>query len=244
MTEKKDNIYASQLSEVADFSFDRNVADVFDDMLHRSIPGYDAVLHQVGSFASRYVQPNSNIYDLGCSLGAATFAIRNHVNVPGCKIVAVDLSKDMISRFQRRLERHVGVLPVETKCRDIAEIAIENASFVVMNFTLQFIETTQKDRIVQNIFDGLKDGGAVLLSEKTVFENLQEQQFVEETYFDLKRHNGYNDLEISQKRDALENVLRLETSKKHLERLARIGFSTCTQWYQNLNFASFIAIKQ
>ncbi|MBN2718878.1 MAG: carboxy-S-adenosyl-L-methionine synthase CmoA [Deltaproteobacteria bacterium] len=243
MGSKKDDIYANRMDKIADFAFDRNVADVFDDMLHRSIPGYDAVIHQVGAFAARYVQPNTNIYDLGCSLGAATFAVRNSVDAAGCVIIPVDLSEDMIGRFERRLQRHKGVLTVQPRCMDISELPIENASLVVMNFTLQFIDTGLKDRIVQNIFNGLRPLGALILSEKIVFEDAAMQQFIEQSYFDFKRYNGYNDLEISQKRDALENVLKLETTQAHVERLKRVGFSTVACWYQNLNFASFIAVK-
>ncbi|MBN2530739.1 MAG: carboxy-S-adenosyl-L-methionine synthase CmoA [Deltaproteobacteria bacterium] len=243
MNEKKDNIYANKMTRVADFSFDHQVVDVFDDMLHRSIPGYDAVLHQIGSFATRHVAPRTNIYDLGCSLGAASLEIRNCVDAEGCQIIAVDLSKDMISRFEACLKRHVGVLPVITQCIDINELSIENASFVVMNFTLQFIDTHQKEGIVQKIFNGLKPNGAFVLSEKILFEDTREQTFIEESYFGLKRRNGYNDLEISQKRDALENVLKLESAGAHLHRLKQMGFTQVSQWYQNLNFASFIAVK-
>ena len=243
MCGKKDNIYANALPEVTNFSFNHNVVDVFDDMLQRSIPGYGAVIHQMGAFAAQYVTPQTNIYDLGCSLGAATFAIRNSVDTPGCQIIAVDLSADMIARFESRLERHMGVLPVDARCMDVLALELANASFVVMNFTLQFIDTPLKEQIIQNIFNGLNPGGALILSEKIVFASPAEQGFIESAYFGLKRHNGYNDLEISQKRDALENVLKLETVHAHTDRLRRMGFSTVCQWYQNLNFASFVAVK-
>ncbi len=243
MNEKKDTIYASAMSKVEDFSFDRNVADVFDDMLHRSIPGYGAIIHQLGSFAVRYVVPETNIYDLGCSLGAATFAVRSSVNLPGCQIHAVDLSTDMIARFEQRLSRHVGVIPVTAHCMDVADLNIENASLVIMNFTLQFIDFQKKERILQHIYDGMTSGGALVLSEKVVSDDSVEQQFIESTYFDLKRFNGYNDLEISQKRNALENVLKLDTPVRHISRLRAVGFSRVSQWYRNLNFASFVAEK-
>ncbi|MBN2340074.1 MAG: carboxy-S-adenosyl-L-methionine synthase CmoA [Deltaproteobacteria bacterium] len=243
MDEKKDNIYANKMVQVNDFSFDQTVVEVFDDMLSRSIPGYGAVLHQIGAMAKRFVMPNTNIYDLGCSLGAATFSVRSCVDAVGCRIFAVDSSREMMDRFERRLKRHVGVIPVSVECADISDIIIENASLVIMNFTLQFIDTEQKSSILKQIYNGLQPGGAFLFSEKIVFEDAEEQVVQESLYYDLKRHNGYNDLEISQKRDALENVLKLESPTRHQQRLKAAGFSEIYQWYRNLNFASFLAVK-
>lgn len=243
MDAKKDKIYSEKMCAVSDFAFDQTVVEVFDDMLNRSIPGYGAVLHQIGALAKRFAKAESNMYDLGCSLGAATFTIRSCVDLPKCQIVSIDNSVDMMARFERRLQRHVGVIPVTFRCEDLLDATIENASFAVMNFTLQFIDTPHKSDVLQKIFDGMNPGAAFVLSEKISFEDPEEQKFQEMLYYDLKRHNGYNDLEISQKRDALENVLKLESLIRHKERLTAAGFSRVHQWYHNLNFASFIAIK-
>lgn len=243
MNKKKDNIYAQKMNEISDFSFDDHVVEVFDDMLNRSIPGYGAVLHQIGALAKRFIQPNTHIYDLGCSLGAVTFAIRNCVDAKDCTLFSIDNSEEMIERFERRLTRHVGVIRVVGQCADIQSVSMNNASLVVMNFTLQFIDTAHKSEIIGNIFSSLNPGGAFILSEKIVFDAPQEQTLIEDIYYDLKRHNGYNDLEISQKRDALENVLKLESISTQHQRLKDAGFSTVYTWYQNLNFASFVAIK-
>jgi len=114
---------------------------------------------------------------------------------------------------------------------------------VILNFTLQFISPENKAAIVDRIFSGLNPGGALILSEKVICESAQEQERVESLYFDFKRHNGYNDLEISQKRDALENVLKLDTRPRHVDRLRSAGFSVVDEWFHCLNFASFLAVK-
>lgn len=228
---------------VSDFAFDDRVADVFSDMLNRSIPGYSSIIRQVGSFAKRYVKANTHIYDLGCSNGATTLAIRHAVPYKDCRIISVDNSPSMVRKMKSTLERDISVVPVEIRCEDVCETQMSRASFAAMNFTLQFIGKEQKSQLVQSIYNSLLPGGALMLSEKVQFAEADEQAYVEQLYFDFKRHNGYGDLEISQKRDALENVLSLESPQQHLQRLNDVGFSSILIWFKCLNFVSFLCVK-
>jgi tRNA (cmo5U34)-methyltransferase len=243
MTDKKDRVFAEPLSSVAAFKFNDSVAQVFDDMANRSIPGYLNVIHHIGAFSKKYVCDNTNIYDLGCSLGRAALSVRHAVNASGCRIVAVDNSSQMVHRLEQILERDIGVIPVNTRCENILETKMENSSFTILNYTLQFIDTDKKEKLMQRVYDSLNSGGALVLTEKIKFKDPDVQQYVEELYFDYKRFNGYNELEISQKRDALETVMKLETVTQHIDRLKTLGFTTVTQWFSDLNFASFLAVK-
>ncbi len=242
MPNKRDRLYAEPRDSLAEFSFDERVAAVFPDMIKRSVPGYAHVIGMLGVFAARYVQADSRCYDLGCSLGAATLAMRHRIQHPGVEIIAVDNSAAMLQRFSQMVEAEEAVTPVRTLCRDIREVEIENASFVVLNFTLQFIPPAQRDALLAGIWRGLRPGGALVLSEKICFDEPRQSLFTE-LHHEFKLANGYSELEIAQKRTALENVLIPESLERHHERLARVGFSQSHTWFQSLNFASLLALK-
>ena len=212
-------------------------------MIKRSVPGYSHIIGCVGILAEQYATQNTNIYDLGCSLGAATMSMRHRVSAPGVIIYAVDNSESMLKRSEDFLDTEDSPIPVKTVCADITELPIENCSFAVLNFTLQFIALEKRDAAIQKIFDGMNPGAALVLSEKLTMENGALNKLLIDHHHDFKRANGYSDLEISQKRQAIEQVLLPETAQAHINRLHQAGFSTVSQWFQSFNFASFIAIK-
>lgn len=244
MTKKiQDNIFASPLSEIVDFVFDENVVDVFPDMINRSVPGYSTVINMIGIAAEQYAKPGTRLYDLGCSLGAASLSIRHRLTDENCEIIAVDNAEAMIERLNKILQRDNSKIPVQTLCADIQDVEIKNASVVVMNFTLQFIPLAQRKIILTKIYDGLNEGGCLILSEKLEFPESSENEMQIDLHHAFKKSNGYSDLEIAQKRSALENVLIPETKEMHIQRLKETGFSQVSSWFQCFNFASFIAIK-
>ena len=239
-----DEIYASPLDELIDFRFDERVVDVFPDMIQRSVPGYGTIISAIGVFAAKYAQRNSNCYDLGCSLGAATLSMRQRIKQDNCGIIAVDNSSAMVERGQQLLASDKSsTIPVTMMCADIADVEIKNASVVVMNFTLQFIPLEQRLALMKRIYQGLKPGGVLILSEKIAFDKPEQQDFQIDIHHEFKRANGYSDLEISQKRSALENVLIPETLLAHQQRLVDAGFIFNDVWFQCFNFMSLVAIK-
>ncbi len=241
--QQRDEIYASEHEMLVDFAFDERVASVFPDMIRRSVPGYGEIIALLGLFAEQYAQPGSTLYDLGCSLGAATLSLRRRIQAPGCRIIAVDNSEAMVERCRENTAHDLATTPVEVVCNDIREVAIENASVVVLNFTLQFLPREERLALVQRIHDGMLPGGVLILSEKLRFEPEERQQFQEQLHLAFKRANGYSELEISQKRAALEEVLVPDTLEQHRERLHAAGFSQVEPWFQAFNFASLAAIK-
>jgi tRNA (cmo5U34)-methyltransferase len=257
MNNNRDQIYATPQLDIAGFRFDQAVVSVFPDMIKRSVPGYETIIAMTGTLAERYVQPNSNCYDLGCSLGASTLAMRHHIahsdsntgsEKTDCKIIAVDNSEDMLNQCQTVLQKDddglpANPVPVELICGNIQDIPITNASMVVLNFTLQFIPVEERAELLQRIADGLLPGGVLVLSEKVAFDDPQHQELMIELHHSFKQANGYSDLEISQKRSALEDVLMPETLGVHRKRLRDAGFSSVDVWFQCFNFASLIALK-
>ncbi|MCX7089449.1 MAG: carboxy-S-adenosyl-L-methionine synthase CmoA [Methylococcales bacterium] len=243
MSVQKDSLYSSPLNGISRFEFDESVVNVFPDMIQRSVPGYAAIIHAIGLLAGRFAQPHSCCYDLGCSLGAATLSMRQHITAEGCRLIAVDNSPAMIKQLHRQLADAPNALPVEIQCADIRDIDISNASVVVLNFTLQFIPVADRHAFLQKIYQGLLPGGLMILSEKLQFDDPRQNELQTDMHHAFKKAQGYSDLEISQKRNALENVLIPETFQQHQQRLLAVGFSSAEVWFQYFNFASMVALK-
>ena len=229
------------------FRFNDAVARVFPDMLKRSIQGYAASIEAVGSLAARYVRASTVCYDLGCSLGAATIAMRQGIREPDCRIIAVDAAAAMTERCQEvvaaDIQRDSAGAAVDVIRADIRDIEIDNASMVVLNYTLQFLPIEERAALLKNIHDGMNADGLLLLSEKVVDEDPQMEQLLVDLHHEHKRRNRYSALEISRKRAALENVLIPETVAAHRERLRVAGFAKSAVWLRYFNFVSIIAIR-
>lgn len=239
--EHRDSIYAQPVNPVPPFRFDQRVAKVFPDMIQRSVPGYSDIIDMIGLFARRYVQPGSNCYDLGASLGAASLAMRRNIEAPDCRIIAVDNSSDMLQRCRENIDWDRSQTPVDLVLADICNTHIENASMVVLNFTLQFVPPEMRQDLLQQIAAGLRPGGIVILSEKLRYSEAVQQRVMSDIHLDFKRMQGYSDLEISQKRQSLENVLISNNREEILQMFGHAGFADSFEWFRYLNFSSFFA---
>ncbi|WNN42704.1 MULTISPECIES: carboxy-S-adenosyl-L-methionine synthase CmoA [Winslowiella] len=239
----RDTLFSAPIAKLGDWTFDERVAEVFPDMIQRSVPGYSNIISMIGMLAERFVQPHSRVYDLGCSLGAATLSVRRNIQAEGCQIIAVDNSPAMVERCRRHIDAFRADTPVEVIEADIRAINIENASMVVLNFTLQFLEPDERQQLLNTIYQGLKPGGALVLSEKFSFEDHQVGELLFNMHHDFKRANGYSELEISQKRSMLENVMLTDSVETHKQRLHNAGFEHAELWFQCFNFGSLIAVK-
>lgn len=241
----KDAVFASPFEEIGPFAFNDDVAQVFPDMIRRSVPGYGQMVGGVGLLAARHAQPNTHIYDLGCSLGASALSMARHVRTPDTRIIAVDNSPAMIDRARNFLadSRALEDRPIDLVQADVLEQRIENASVCSLILTLQFLAFDQRDAFIKRIADNTRPGGVLLLAEKITFTDPDEASWAQEVYWDFKRANGYSELEIAQKRSALENVMIPETREVHEARLLAAGFKTVRVWFQTLNFMAMIAIK-
>ncbi len=246
MTDSRDTLYADPLAAPGLFVFDDRVARVFPDMIRRSVPGYPTIIAMTGLLAGKYASAGSRLYDLGCSLGASTLAMRQNIRQSDCRIISVDNSPAMLERCRDLLDvdtQSASDTPVTLSCAELQSVPIRDASVVVLNFTLQFVPREQRAEVIGNIHAGMRPGGILVLSEKVTFEDPHLDALNIELHHQFKLANGYSELEVARKRDALDNVLLPETLEQHRRRIDGAGFSSCDVWFQCFNFASLIALK-
>jgi tRNA (cmo5U34)-methyltransferase len=240
---EKDRIFARKKEKPGPFKFNREVARVFDDMLNRSVPLYGESIRRQAEIASAYYQEKSRIYDLGCSNGNLGLLILDQMKGREFSLIGVDSSFPMIEKYSRRLAHKTGSDSVCLICGFLEDIRIKNASVVLINLTLQFIAPQKRDAVIASVFNGLNSGGIIVLTEKTIHRDPLLNDLEIRFYKKFKLENGYSELEISRKREALEKVLIPDTIETHQKRLERAGFKTMDVWLKWFNFASFIAVK-
>ena len=236
----RDEIYKDKV-DISKFTFDQKVVDVFDDMVLRSVPGYKQMIELIGLAGRKYPVINSNVYDLGCSTGAVTLSIASNLRSESVKIFSIDNSQEMIEQCGKNLSGTEA--NIQYICDDIENIQFENASLIVLNLTLQFINPKNRSDLIERIFKSLLPGGALIISEKTIHSNEEINKNLISLHESFKRENGYSETEIAQKRKAIEDVLIPESLEQHLKRLTDAGFKKPLIQMQCINFASFLAVK-
>ena len=241
----RDEIFATPTEKIADFDFGQKTASVFDDMLGRSVPFYGEMQRMIGELASDYAAEGTAIYDLGCSTGTTILQIAEHIpRERNVRFIGVDYSPEMLEIARQKLADAEFDRPFDLQCADLNEgVRIEDASVALLVLTLQFIRPLYRQRLIRTIHDGLTDNGALILVEKVLGENSEFNRLFIHHYYEMKRENGYSDLEIAQKREALENILvpyRLEENK---ELLREQGFRHVDVFFKWYNFCAIIATK-
>lgn len=240
---ESDKIFKTKLEKSTDFKFDKAVADVFDDMVVRSVPFYLEMHRMMSEIARDYIKPNTSLYDLGCSTGT-TFRSLNPLLDESVKFIGIDNSKEMLDKCRTNLESNGVSRAVELQVADLNhKITLENASVVVVCLTLQFVRPINRQRLINSIYQQLNPGGCLILIEKILAETTEfNRQFIK-YYYDMKRRNDYDETEIVQKRDALENVLIPYKLSEDLQMLADAGFGNCETFFKWYNFAGIVALK-
>lgn len=250
MTEKQfdtstnqDTLYAYPKKVIEEFSFNLQVVDVFSDMISRSVPSYQNIAEGIGKIASKVCTDGSKIYDLGCSLGNISLTISKYLQDRDTEIIGIDNSVAMVERARQHIDNYSYAKSIKIEKGDLVTLQLQECDMAVTNFTLQFVKPEQRQSVVDSIYQALKPGGVFVLSEKILIPHNFINDLMVDLHHDFKRENGYSDLEISQKRTALENVMRLDGIETHLTRLKNSGFESSTVWYQHFNFVSILAYK-
>ena len=238
-----DRLFKRRRLRPADFAFGKQTAAVFDDMLERSVPFYDELQRMTGEIAADFALPGTQLYDLGCSTGT-TLLMLDAVVPKGVRFIGVDASAEMLKRARRKLRAHRPAHAVELICQDLNRgVRMRNASVAIMTLTLQFIRPLYRQRLIRSVAAGMHPQGCFLLIEK-VLPNVSalNRPFIK-YYYAFKQRHGYSELEIAQKREALENVLIPYRLEENIELLRANGFSRCEVFFKWYNFCGLLAFK-
>ena len=222
------------------FEFDEEVAAVFDDMLSRSVPFYEQSQDITKYFALKALENGGIMYDLGCSTASLLINIKRELN-SDAKLIGLDNSEAMLD--QARKKTLAFGAKVELQNADILEYNYEKANVFVSNYTLQFIRPLVREELVKKIASSLKKDGVFIFSEKVISHHSKLNKDLIEHYYDFKKKQGYSEYEISQKREALENVLVPYSEEENIKMALSSGFLHCEAIFRWANFATFIAIK-
>jgi tRNA (cmo5U34)-methyltransferase len=239
----KDTLFSEKRNEVRDFDFGHDTAVVFDDMLNRSVPFYNEMQRMIGEISADYAVDGTRVYDLGCATCNAFFELDGFLP-KDVKFVGVDFSQEMLDQARQKLTQKGFAREYELVCADLNdEIEVQNASVVIMNLTLQFIRPVRRHLIISNIARGMVPGGCLLVVEKVLSKDSKINRSFIKYYYDFKQRNGYSQMEIAQKREALENVLIPYRLEENYELFLSSGFSFCDVFFKWYNFCGIIAVK-
>jgi tRNA (cmo5U34)-methyltransferase len=242
MEKDKDQVF-DQPREASDFEFGNEVVNVFDDMVGRSVPFYGEIQRMIAEIGKDFAAPGSNLYDLGCSTGASMLLLDKTVQ-DGVKFIGLDDSEEMLEKCRDKFHEHNIGHDFELNYADLNQgVKIENASLVNLCLTLQFIRPLNREQLVRQIYDGMNENGCLVLTEKVLGEDSLFNRLFIKYYYDMKRRHNYSDMEIAQKREALENVLipyKLEENKALLK---KCGFRLVDVFFKWYNFCGILAVK-
>lgn len=239
----KDEVFARDDQQVGDFAFNATVADVFDDMVGRSVPYYVEMQRMVCELARDFAQPDTNLYDIGCST-ATTLLSLDGVIEPSVRFVGIDNAPDMLDKARQKIDASAPRRQIDLKVADLHQgVDMDNASVVTMLLTLQFIRPLYRERVMRMMYQALNDRGCLLLVEKLTGEDTTFNRLFIQHYYDFKRRNGYSEIEISKKREALENVLIPYRLEENLQLLKEVGFRSVEVFFRWYNFCGIVAVK-
>jgi len=240
---EKDELFRDPARVGREFDFGAETAQVFDDMLARSVPFYDELQNMIAQLAGDFATPGSRIYDLGCSTGNGLSTMSRFLP-ENVALLGVDASQAMLEKARAKLEKQALSRPWKLIHADLNEgLSLDNASVVVMNLTLQFIRPLYREKLVRSIAEGTNRGGCFILVEKVLGQDSLINRLFIKHYYDFKRRQGYDESEIMRKREALENILVPYHQKENETLLLNNGFSSCDCFFRWYNFCGMLAIK-
>ena len=242
-TMAKDRIFAKKRSMAKDFDFGADTASVFDDMLPRSVPFYIEIQRMIGEIVSDFVVEGTNVYDLGCST-CNTFIVLDKLLPKGVRFIGMDFSQEMLQRGREKLAQYKVTRDFDLVLADLNDGAqLKNASAVIINLTLQFVRPLRRPPLIKSIANGMNKGGCLVVVEKVITKDPTLNRLFIKYYYAFKQRNGYSDLEIAQKREALENILVPYQVRENMEMFLGNGFSEVDVFFKWYNFCGLVAIK-
>ncbi len=237
----RDNIFQhADIKE--DFTFNDKVAEVFDDMVHRSVPLYETVIDAIAHLLDHHFKQQLTVYDLGCSTGTTLLELSRRLHHPRLRLIGIDNAPAMLEKARRKAAMFSKTDALTFQLDDITSCPLPEADVILCNYTLQFIRPPVRRVVVDRLYNALDPGGLLIVCEKVLADGAFHRPFIE-IYHDFKREQGYSELEIAAKRESLENVLIPFTTAENISLLQEAGFSQVEIFCKWFNFASFVAVK-
>lgn len=238
---EQDRFFSEDIKQISDFKFGQDVVNVFDDMVNRSVPFYEEMQRMLAEQAGTFAQKDTVVYDLGCSTGTSMFYMDKTID-QSIPFVGLDNSQEMLNKCRARLEKLGVTREIILEEKDLNnKLEISNASVVVSCLTLQFVRPIYRKAVLKKIRKGIVGGGVFILIEKILAEESNFNRFFIDYYYNMKRRHNYSELEISQKREALENVLIPYKLSENLKMLEKAGFDHAEVFFKWYNFCGIIA---
>jgi tRNA (cmo5U34)-methyltransferase len=234
------------MKRLTGFEFNKEVADVFDDMLIRSVPFYMELQFVIAEIARKYYVPNTKIYDLGCSTGTTIKTIDELFgNKIGAHYVGLDASRHMLDKCKEKLaEKLERCVLVEQDLNELRRYeGFKDCSVALLVLTLQFVQPLNREKVLKKIFDSMNQNSALIVVEKVIYSDTTINQLFIEFYYEFKKRQGYSESEIYAKRESLENILVPLTEKENQQMLRRVGFREVESFFRWYNFCGILAIK-
>ena len=243
VTTNEDTLYANGAVE-EDFAFNDRVAEVFDDMLNRSIPYYRTIIDGMAQLLACRLAPEATLYDLGCSTGTTLLELARRLPDRGFHYIGIDNAPAMLEKARRKSAMFNKSEVLHFQEGDITCCPLPLAAGIICNYTLQFLRPLTRQAFVRRIFDALPEGGVFLLSEKTISHASRLNRDFIEIYHNFKKKQGYSELEIAAKREALENVLIPFSLDENIALLREAGFEEIETFFKWFNFTAIVALKR
>ncbi len=244
---EQDKVF-QQMDRVEDFTFDERVAKVFDDMVSRSVPFYNEIQRIQSDLVMNFLPEQGGVVcDLGCSTGTTIDVLSQHPLCPkSTRFIGYDNAESMLAKAHEKLSEQIATGRVSLIAADINRLPqLPTCDVVIVNWTLQFVRPIDRESVLKIIFDALRPGGVLLLSEKTLDNDPLLNRLYIDHYLQFKKsQSGYTDLENQRKREPLENVLIPYRLDENYQILARAGFTRWSTYFQWFNFACLIAVKE
>ena len=225
----------SQIDGAKNSEFSFNTITSFDDHIAKSIPQYELMIESVVRMSDYFKDEKKVVYDVGTSTGKLLKYFKRANNYQG-KLVGIDNCSNLLPNSDSGITfiNHDLMKP----------FTFNDACIVYSLYTMQFLPKEYRQAVLQSIYDGLVDGGALFISEKVYCYTGMFQDIFTSSYYDYKRQS-FTEKEIWDKERSLRTMLKPNTHDENMQLLMKVGFEQdkITMFYKYFGFEGLVCVK-
>ena len=229
----------------AAWTFGGETANTFDSHVSKSVPLYHLGQKLACDISDYFIKDDGSVcYDIGSSTGGLTlhFAEHHREVKPSVQFVGIDTEPKMIEAAEKK-QIELKLKNVNFLCDDITNFNFENTNFISSYYTVQFIKPSERQRLIDKIFNSLNWGGGFLIFEKVRAPDARFQDMMVGLYDEYKLESGYSPEEIFGKTRSLRGILEPFSTQGNLDMLRRAGFKDIISVMKFISFEGYLAIK-